>query len=222
MKKRITLGLIAFQMIAFNAIATIEINFDTDAYGNPITAPDESIETVRLSELYAPIGVHFWGPDGPDGRNGGAIFDQDGNFGIDARSGRNVLGFNRAGHVLLMDGGLPRDPETIMFDTLASNISIYAGGPIAETFVMQGFDANGMLVATDTITTQGWSELEIAWEPGIKSAQLFVTGPNDTGIPLYFVFDDFSVDFVPEPSSTSFLICAAAVGFVLRFARRKP
>lgn len=62
MKKQIILALLAFQVIALNASATIEINFDNDALGNPIGAPSLSIETTRLDELYAPLGVHFWGP----------------------------------------------------------------------------------------------------------------------------------------------------------------
>jgi hypothetical protein len=55
------LALLAF-LGAFSASATIVINFDTDASGNPIAAPSLSIETTRLDELYAPLGVHFWGP----------------------------------------------------------------------------------------------------------------------------------------------------------------
>lgn len=214
-------ALILFLVAALTANATVVINFDTDAFGNPFSAPQLYIDTTRLSEFYAPLGIHFWGPDGPNGRDGGAIVNESGNFGIGAHSGTNALGFNRAPNAILMDGGRPRDPETISFDTLASNISIFAGGPIAEAFVMQGFDANGILVATDMVTTQGWSELEIAWAPGIRSVQLFVTGPNDTGIPLYFVFDDLSVDFVPEPSTISFLICAAVGALGLRFYRKK-
>lgn len=219
MKKRITLGLIAFQMIAFDAIATVVINFDTDAFGNPFAAPDESIETTRLEEFYAPLGVHFWGPDGPNGRDGGAIFDQDSNFGINPRSGRNFLGFNRLPFVTFMDGGKPRDPETITFDTLATHVSIFAGAGIVLTFFMQGFDANGVLVASDTLTTQQWGELEVASPSGIKSVQLSCLDPDF--VALYFVYDDLSVDFVPEPSATSLLICVAAGALALRLYRKK-
>jgi hypothetical protein len=219
MKKRIIVGLVTFQMIAFNAIAqSIEINFDTDAFGNPITAPYQFINTVRLSELYAPLGVHFWGPDGPDGRDGGAILDQDSGFGINARSGSNFFAFNRLPAARMMDGGIPRDPETISFDTLAAHISIFAAGAgIYQTFLMQGFDADGVLVASDAITTLEWGELEIASPSGIKSVQL----SSLTNTAFYFVFDDLSVDFVPEPSAISLLICAAALGLALQLRRKK-
>jgi hypothetical protein len=216
MKKQIVLALLAFQMIALNAIATILINFDTDAFGNPIKAPPTFADTVRLTNLYAPLGIHFSGPGGNDG---GAILDQAGEFGVDAWSGRDFLAFNR--QAFLMDFGVARDPEMIVFDTLASNVSIYAAGPIAETFLMQGFDASGVLIAEDTVTTQQWSQLEISSVSGIKSVRLFVTGP-DVGIPLAFVYDDLSVDFVPEPATISFLICVAALGLALRFRRKRP
>jgi hypothetical protein len=160
MKKRIMLTVIAFQVVLFRAAGTILINFDTDAFGNPITAPIGWNNTVRLSELYAPLGVHFWGPDGPNGHDGEGLADQDGNFGIAAHSGRNFLGFNRDPIAFFMDGGRPRDPETSSFDTLATHVSIFAGAGNTKTFLMQGFDANGILVASDTVTTQQWGEFE--------------------------------------------------------------
>ena len=117
-----------------------------------------------------------------------------------------------------MDGGRPRDPETISFDTLATHVSIFAGAGAIKTFLMQGFDANGILGASDTVTTQQWGELEIASQSGLKWVQLSVIAPPDT---LYFVFDDLSVDFVPEPSTVSFLICAVAIGFASQLRRNR-
>jgi hypothetical protein len=219
MKKQIVLALLAFQVAAFSASATIEINFDIDASGNPITAPDLFENTTRLTEVYAPLGIHFFGPDGSNGRDGGAILDQKGNFGVAALSGPNFLAFNRG--IPMMDGGNPQDPEIITFDMLATNISIFAaGGHDIKTFLMEGFDADGMLVASDTVITQGWAELEVAWSLGIRSVRLSVTIP-DPGFSNAFVFDDLSVDFVPEPSTISLLICAAAIGLALRFRKRR-
>jgi hypothetical protein len=43
------LALIAFQLGVFTANATIEINFDTEADGNPIAALPFFIDTVRLA-----------------------------------------------------------------------------------------------------------------------------------------------------------------------------
>jgi len=215
MKKKSIIAVVLFHVVTFNTKATIVINFDTDAFGNSINAPSLFFDTVRLSELYAPLGVHFSGPDSNDG---GAILDQAGAFGVDAHSGRNFLAFNRLS--VMGDFGIPRDPETITFDTLASNISIFAaGGTTAKTFLMQGFDANGSLVAFDTLTTLDWAELQIASPLGIRSVRLLVTNPIEEA--FGFVFDDLSVDFVPEPSTISFLICAAAVGFVTQLCRRR-
>lgn len=120
----------------------------------------------------------------------------------------------------MMDGGIARDPETITFDTLATNISIFAaGGQSTKTFLLQGFDAGGALVASDMMTTQGWAELEIDWLLGIKSIRLSVMiDPSDHS--RAFVFDDLSVDFVPEPATTSYLLCAAALGVASRLRKK--
>lgn len=118
-----------------------------------------------------------------------------------------------------MDGGRLFDPETITFDSLAAHVSIFAGGGTRDkTFLMQGFDVNGVLVASDTLTTQQWGQLEIASLSGIKSVQLSCLDPPPNT--FYFVFDDLSVDFVPEPATTSLLICAAALGLAFRFRRK--
>jgi hypothetical protein len=218
-KKQILFALIAWHFAIFSASATIAINFDIDASGNPVAAPFGFTNAVRLSELYAPLGVHFWGPDGPSGHDGGAVLDQDSNFDISAHSGRNFLAFNRLSNVTLMDGGRALDPETISFDTLATSVSIFAaGGFNIKTFLMQGFDANGVLVASDTVTTQQWGELEIASPSGIKSVQLSCLTPPENAVG--FVFDDLSVDFVPEPSTISLLTCAIAIGLVLGLRRK--
>ena len=50
-------------------------------------------QTVALSNQYAGLGVIFAGPSGNDG---GAVLDQCGNFGINARSGTNFLAFNQS------------------------------------------------------------------------------------------------------------------------------
>ena len=52
------------------------------------------------------------------------------------------------------------------------------------------------------------------------SVRLFVTGP-DAGIPLAFVLDDVSVDFVPEPSTIYLLMSAAAIELVMQLRRTR-
>ena len=192
--------------------AVISINFDTDALGAPLTIPGfySSIPS-HLTELYAPLGVHF---SGPNATNGGGIVNQSGNFGVNARSGVNFLAFNVNPGVSYGDLGHPTDPETITFDTLMDTVSIYAaGGNNANTFVMAGFDTGGSLVVSQSVTTQTFAPLQISWPLGLRSVRLSVTAPptND-----YFVYDDLFASSVPEPSSALLLGALSAVGLARR------
>jgi hypothetical protein len=159
-------------------------------------APATFAETSPLTQLYAPMGVHF---SGPDAFSGGAILN-DGtgagfaDFGISAHSGSNFLAFNRNasyGGMPFMPpffGGKASDPETISFDAPQSAVSIWAaGGWMPHNFQIQAFDAGNHLLATDTIITQGWSELSVSGS-GITSVVLTETGgPWDS-----WVYDDLS------------------------------
>ena len=163
------------------------IDFDHDANGNVIQAPSVFIATTHLSELYAPLGVHFSGGVGPN--DGGAILDQDGNFGVPAHSGRNFLAFNV--NAVMSDGGVPRDPETIQFDTPMVAVSIYAaGGYVPATFEMDAYDVNGNLVDSNVVNTQDYSQLSVASDAGIDHVVLTASG-SSTG---FWVYDDLSFD----------------------------
>src|ERR1041385_7755305 len=72
--------------------APVTINFDFDPAGNPVAAPATFERTMPLTELYAPLGVHFAGPSADFG---GAILNMGAGFGISPFSGTNVLAFNR-------------------------------------------------------------------------------------------------------------------------------
>lgn len=181
------------------------ITFDRDAFGNPIMAPNVFIETTALRNLYAPLGVRFLGPallDGP------AILDQDSNFGVPALSGRNFLAVNRGAR--LLDGGIPRDPFTILFDTPALFVSLFASaGGQSNTFRMDAFDAMGTLVASDTVTNapRAYGELQVQVDTSAAIARVVVTG---IGAANAFVFDDLSFTSVPEPTSLALLGVGAA------------
>jgi hypothetical protein len=192
------------------------INFDTDANGNPISAPCLFIETTRLTELYAPLGVHF---SGPGGNNGGAILNECGNFGVSALSGSNFLAFNR--DTTLSDGGVPTDPETISFDMLLTSFSIFAAsGSGTNTFGLQAFDINDLLVANDTVTTSSgtWSQLSVSSDSG-NISRVVLTG---IGSDNAFVYDNLSFTpastSVPEPNSMAGLLAISVfgVGYSLR------
>ena len=190
----------------------ISIGFDTDALGAPLTVPGFfSLIPSHLTELYAPLGVHF---SGPTAANGGGILNQSGNFGVNARSGVNFLAFNVNPGVNYADLGHPTDPETITFDTPMGSVSIYAaGGNNANTFVMTGFDTSGALVVSQSVTTQTYAPLQVSWPLGLRSVRLSVTAPptND-----YFVYDDLFASSVPEPSSALLLGALSAVGLARR------
>ncbi|MCX5638538.1 MAG: PEP-CTERM sorting domain-containing protein [Planctomycetota bacterium] len=163
---------------------TTIINFDD------VTAPCIFADTTPLSEQYDSLGVHFHGPGGNDG---GAILNQCSNFGISAASGANFLAFNR--DVLWPNGGAANDPETILFDYLMTDVSIYAaGGYGPDTFTMRAYDAADVLVDTDTITTTAWGPLSVSWADGIKYIILQEAAGDGA-----FVYDNLSFTPVPEP-----------------------
>jgi len=186
------------------------INFDD------VLAPRQFRETNSLTEAYAGLGVHF---AGPAGYVGGAILDQSGNFGVLALSARNFLAFNRGATTL--DGEL-QDPETIRFDGLMSEVSIYAAGAYGvDTFVMQAYDASGTLVDTDTIATADWGLLSVSSAAGIRRVMLTQTDGDDD----IFLYDDLSFTVlttgpaVPAPGAV--LLGTLGTGLVGWLRRRR-
>jgi hypothetical protein len=199
---------------------SILINFDTDASGNPITAPSDFNDATALTTLYAPLGVTFSGPGGNDGGailNAGAPTpppdDNPGgggppipDFGVFAHSGTNVLAFNR--NAILpgddeSNGGVPRDPETVTFSKGWTNVSIYAaGGFESSTFTINGYDAHGALVGSVTLTMQDWAQLRLHSLDPITSIVLKET-TSDPNAGNAFLYDDLllSSSAVPEPGS---------------------
>jgi len=138
---------------------------------------------------------------GPGGNNGGAILNEAAGFGVPAHSSPNFLAFNRL--VTLADGGIPNDPETVRFDFLVSNVSIFAaGGQFTGmvTFRMDAFDANGLLVAMDTSTVPGgvYTQLSVSSTAGIERIVLTET---NTGSQQAWVYDDMTYTPVPEPGA---------------------
>lgn len=170
------------------------ITFDTDAAGNPLSAPSLFSQTTALRDLYAALGVQFLGPGANDG---GAILDQLSNFGVNALSSPNFLAFNQT--AVMNGGGIPRDPETIVFDSLITQASIFvAGGGNFDFILLQAFDAANNLVDSDSVRTQGFSQLSVASAGGIRRLVLSTDGDG------IWVADDLSFtggERVPLPGS---------------------
>ena len=194
------------------------INFDTDASGNNLVGAT-GFSTSPLTELYAPLGVHF---SGPSTGKGGAILDMISSFGIGARSGRNFLAFN-------LNLTFPRVPETITFDSLMSNVAIYGasgrglfGALRTAEFQLNAYNTNGDLVDSVTATSNYDYVLLSVSGAGIKS--VVIDRLSGSGFPSAFVFDDLSFEAdssspVPEPASM-ITLAAGAIG-MLGFRMRK-
>ena len=196
--------------ISLSKAQTIFINFDTDSGGNPIAAPALFNQTTALTNLYASLGVSF---AGPGGNNGGAVINESGEFGVSALSGTNFLAFNplAPSYGDLENGGMPEGPETITFKTLATKVSIFvAGGESIKTFLLQGYNASGVLVDTDLVSTENFSELEVTSASGMQSVLLSETSPLISATSGY-VFDNLSITDIPEPDTMSYML----LGFIL-------
>jgi len=184
------------------------------APGNAVTIDFEGtgapVLFVDATALRSLGGVTFSGPDVNDG---GAILNQAGGFGVDARSGTDFLAFNNGSQ--LSDGGVPRAPETLSFTTAVSFVSIWASdgnGPADVTF--EAFDSANALVASDALTVQPgiWQELSVAGTD-IRSVVISISGA--VGIAT---FDDLTYVPVPEPG-TALLLSMGLAGFGLRRPR---
>lgn len=209
-------------LINFGIGGTVQaavINFDTDANSNPINTPPAFIDTTPLTDLYAPLGVTFSG----SGRlSGGAILNQRGNFGINARSGSNFLAFNR--QIDYLDGGLATDPEIIKFDSPLRKFSIFAsGGFESTTFQLEAFDNNDAIIGTTNITTAigQWGQLNFSSGLGNISKIILTEIGNDDA----FVYDDLSFTSastsVPEPSTVFSTGLVLGLGGLLRKSKKQ-
>ena len=192
--------------------ATTTINFDSDSGGSAIVAPNIFADTTRLTTLYAPLGVTF---EGPGGNNGGAILNQAGGFGIQARSGSNFLAFNTNSNAALNDGGFPIPPETILFSSPVTFVSIYAGDDASQIFTMEAFDSGGLSVASDSNTNVPGSYVQLSVS-GADIKSVVIQGSSTGGT---YVFDDLTFNTIPEP--TTLALATLAVLGIGGIRRRK-
>ena len=212
-----SLAILLISLLATSASAAgVSINFDTDAAGNPLTVPAAFLETVALTNEYAPLGVTF---AGPGTISGGSILNVDSNFGVPARSGMNFLAFNR--EATNMDGGLAIDPQTILFSTAISDFSIWAAGGTAEfgntselEFTAEGYRGSTLVAAQSVTASNSYEELSLSNPLGFDRVVLTESG-NQT-----FVYDDLSFETtdqaVPEPASIVVWVLMVAMAICVR------
>ena len=157
--KRILFVSVLFCLVIFiSACATAAIiDFDD------IVSPYLFISTTALTELYAPLGVHF---TGTGQLNGGAILNDASLFGVSAHSGTNFLAFNAK--ATMNDGGRTIGPETITFDEPVANFSMFVATNRAN---VSAYDTNGLLVDTTSGGDHSWSQISISSASGIKSVK---------------------------------------------------
>ncbi|MEJ6481636.1 PEP-CTERM sorting domain-containing protein [Nostoc punctiforme UO1] len=209
---KLSIATIGTTFITLGTVSTAQaglINFDTDANANSINGL-LFIDSTSLTDLYAPLGVNF---SGPGQLSGGSIANQSGNFGVSALSGSNFLAFNR--DAILSNGGVPTDPETISFANVISDFSIFAsGGYESNTFQLQVFDINNLLLGASTINTAvgEWGQLNFSSSLG-NISQVILTGIGGDNA---FVYDNLSFTpvskSVPEPGSLLGLVTFATFG----------
>lgn len=150
------------------------------------TQPGLFFETGPLRNEYVGQGVSFSGRNGTDG---GAILNQIGNFGINARSGEHFLAFNESAN--MNNGGIPTGPQTITFAGGASAVSIY--GAIAR-MTMTAFDANNTQLGSSTIGAgDTWQQMSVSGN--ISYVVISAAGAS------FYVMDDLEWTAIPAPSS---------------------
>ena len=105
----------AGEILEASVQATV-IDFDDSA------EPCGFSETTALRNKYSAQGVVFSGPAALDG---GAILNECSFFAVTGHSPPNFLAFNING--FMFDGGIPRGPETLVFDPPVSYVQVNAG-----------------------------------------------------------------------------------------------
>lgn len=151
------------------------INFDLG------TAPCNFAETGPLGhEYHESHGVEFRGPS--DGQ-GGAILNECGSFGVDARSGEEFLAF--------ASGSYAVTPEHILFDDPQRKVTLYAAngwGDGTSVYKLKAY-RNDRVVARKTVSTTeiGWVKLKVADRRGFDEVVLEGSAPDGA-----FIVDDLN------------------------------
>ena len=150
-----------------------------------------------LSNEYAADNLLF---SGPAPGEGGAVLDQGGNFGVNARSGTQFLAFNDTAS---SQTGTANGPERITLTAeSARSVSVWvSGGGDATTFSLTAF-AQGSPVgtpATVMVPAGTWGELQFSAPGGFDSFEI-----DETGTDPHWVLDDLTLELGTPLNSLCF------------------
>lgn len=167
-------------VLSFGTATTID--FDD------VVAPCVFQSTLPLSAEYAGQGVLFAGPAAQDG---GGRLNACGGFSVTGFSPPNFLAFNVTASYV--GGGVPRGPETIFFDVPVDEVQLRAGSPNPGEVRLDGYDAGGNLLASDTAMVVSALQPLSVTADGIRYCVISFTS-------LWLVVDDLA--WVPSPCVT--------------------
>lgn len=163
----------------------VTINFD-DA-----VAPSNFNSTVRLTNRYGVLGVTFAGPGANDG---GVILSAGSNYGVTGYSRPNCLAFQEDSK--LLDKGVPRGPETLVFSPPVSHVALSAATDLAHVgcrLTLDAFGVEGYVLDTKTVAlTTVLTPVAVA-ASGITRVVVASTAQA-------FVLDDLTFSYEPLPN----------------------
>lgn len=202
---------------------TVTINFDQNPNGSPIYAPNQFSQAQSLTNLYAPLGIHF---AGYLGSSAWPILNDYSGFGVAALSGQNYLAYSSACSpyctgAQLQDGSTLGDPLVMTFDGSVKDFSIWASAGLRGNSyaALKAFNSRGKVVAETPYPYSsfgyGWTQLAVHSNAyNIKYVELTVPGGNAA------VFDNLQyVAAVPIPPAA--VLFGSGMLALFGFAKRK-
>ncbi|MEZ4386299.1 MAG: FlgD immunoglobulin-like domain containing protein [Candidatus Krumholzibacteriia bacterium] len=137
-------------------------------------------DTVALRGEYADRGLVF---GGPAARDGGGVLTYCSFFLVVGWTPPNLVGFNEA--AAYSDGGIPRGPQTIVFDAPVNFVEADVGAAIEVGYpaTMTAFDAAGVPLTSATVALDRETRPLLVEAPGI--ARVVVDAPG-----ARFILDD--------------------------------